>query len=379
MRLKSSGNRSLLILHSQPWNRLGFGSQEAVMRRSMIIVRYGTAACVLIVSSLLVARPAAAMTITPIWDSSITALGNAGVVESAFTAVANDYARSFSNPVNVYVNVSWGRVAGTALPSNAVGASSTNLYGYFTYAQVKSFLAASSAGNPADTALATALRYLPATAPAGTSKYVIASAEAKALGIIPATQSSPDGYIGFAGSTAAYSFTPGTLTSKLYDFQSVAAHEIAEILGRISGVDNGSWRTPFDLYRYAAPGTLGYAYKSAAYFSIDGGRTNLANFNYSTSGGDRGDWATTSSSADAQDAFIGKGQRKNITAVDLTALDVLGWGGANLGNAGGNPQGIAFGLVNPGAVPEPATWTLLIAGFGVTGGALRRLRAVVGA
>lgn len=319
----------------------------------------------------LAAAPAAALTITPIWDSSITSLSNASVVESAFTAVANDYALSFSNPVNVYINVSWGKVAGTALPSNAVGASSTNLYGYFSYAQVKSYLTAAAAGNPADVSLATALRNLPAAAPAGVTKYVIASAEAKALGIISATQSSPDGYIGFAGSTANYSFTPATLTSKVYDFQSVAAHEIAEVLGRISGVDNGSWRTPFDLFRYAAPGTLQYNYRSAAYFSIDGGRTDLSNFNYSTSGGDRGDWATTSTSADAQDAFIGKGQRKNITAVDLTALDTIGWGGSNLGNAGGNPQGIAFGLINPDAIPEPAAWTLMIGGFGLVGTAMR--------
>lgn len=318
-----------------------------------------------------VSIPAAAMTITPIWDSSVTSLANASTIENAFSAVARDYAQSFSNPVNVYINVSWGKVAGQALPSNAVGASSTNLYGYFSYAQVKSLLTTAAASSPANAALATAVDNLPAAAPSGVSKYVIASAEAKALGIVSATLSSPDGYIGFAGGTSGYSFGTSGAIGSVYDFQSVAAHEIAEVLGRLSGVDNGNWRTPFDLFRYSAPGTLGYNYRSASYFSIDGGRTALNNFNYSSHGGDRSDWATTGTSSDASDAFISKGQRKNISAVDLTALDVLGWGGANLGNAGGNPNAVAFALINPGAVPEPAAWSLMIGGFGLTGAAMR--------
>lgn len=326
-----------------------------------------------------IAGPAAALTITPIYDSSVTSLANAGVVEAAFNTVAADYEQSFSNPVTVYIGVSWGKVAGQALPSNAVGASSTNLYGYFSYAQIKSLLTSSSLSNPADTSLATALGSLPVTTPPGVSKYVVSSAEAKALGIISGSQASFDGYIGFAGSTSGYGFTPAGVTSKVYDFQTVAAHEIAEVLGRISGVDSGAWRTPFDLFRYSAPGTLGYAYRSAAYFSIDGGQTGLANFNYSASGGDRGDWATTATSVDAQDAFISKGRRKNITAVDLTALDVLGWGGHNLGNAGGAPGATAFGLVDPAFVPEPATWAMFLTGFGIVGGAMRRRVARVAA
>lgn len=316
------------------------------------------------------AAPASAFTITPVYDSSITSLSNASAIETAFNAVANDYSRSFSNPVHVYVNVSWGKVGGQALPSTAVGASINNLYGYFNYSQVKGFLTNASRSNPSDTSLATAVKYLPGTAPAGPSNYVVTSAEAKALGLISGYQSSPDGYIGFAGSTSNYSFTPGGLNANVYDFQSVAAHELAEVLGRISGVDNGSWRTPLDLFRYSSPAAIGYNYNSAAYFSINGGNTALSYFNNSASGGDRGDWQTTGYSSDASDAFIGKGQRKNITAVDLTALDVLGWGGYNLGNGGGNPQGIAFSLVQ--GVPEPASWATMILGFLFVGAAMRQ-------
>jgi len=327
------------------------------------------------VSSLAWTGVAHAVVIHPVYDSSITRLSNAAQIEAAFDAVAKDYATSLSAPVTVNVGVSWGAVGGQSLPSSAVGASINNLYGYFTYSQVKSFLASSSASNPTNTALATAVHYLPSATPSGVSKYVIASSEAKALGLISGSQSSLDGSIGFAGSASSYAFSPGSVTSGKYDFSAVAAHELDEVLGRISGVDSqGSYRTPFDLFRYGAPGTLSYSYNAASYFSIDGGRTALGRFNYSSTGGDRGDWATTSTTTDVQDAFISPGQRKNLLAVDFTALDVLGWGGNNLGNtATATPNKIAFNLIrDPAAVPEPESWLTMVAGFALMGLSLRR-------
>ena len=315
--------------------------------------------------------PAAALVITPVFDKSVTALANASTVEAAFITVANDYARSFSSTATVYIGVGWGEVGGQTLPSNAVGASLNNLYGYYSYSQIKTMLNRVATANPADNALIGALKYLPTTL-TGPTSFVLTSAEAKALGAISPTQSSLDASIGFAGATSNYAFTPGAVTASTYDFQTVAAHEIDEVLGRISGVDNGSWRTPFDLFRYSAPGVLSYGYNAAAYFSIDGGKTVLNRFNTSSSGGDRGDWATTSATTDVQDAFIGKGQRKNLSAVDLAGLDVIGWSGANLGNVKGGPTGIAFNLVD--GVPEPGTWAMMIVGFGLVGGTARRRR-----
>jgi hypothetical protein len=329
------------------------------------------------------AAPAQALTIVPVFDASVTSLSNASAVESAFRTVANDYARSFSNPVTVNVGVSWGSVAGQSLPSSAVGASVNNLYGYFTYSQMKSYLQSSAASNPSDTALATAVRSLPSSAPAGPSRYVVPSAEAKALGLISGSQSSLDGSIGFAGSTSGYDFNPTDgINAGAYDFEAVAAHEMAEILGRISGIASATptYRTAYDLFRDKAPGVISYGYNDAAYFSIDGGVTDLKNFNNSSSGGDRGDWQTLSTVLDVSNAFISTGRRYNISAVDLTSLDVLGWGGSNLGDtAVGSPNSTAFALVNPDAAPEPAQWLLMIAGFGLTGATLRRRRGAIAA
>ncbi|MGZ6049192.1 MAG: NF038122 family metalloprotease [Phenylobacterium sp.] len=322
------------------------------------------------------AHSAGALTIVPTFDKSVTSLANASAIEAAFNTVAHDYDTAFSNAVTINVGVSWGSVAGQALPGGAVGASSDNLYGYFTYGQVKSFLTSGSQRNPADTSLATAIAALPAATPSGPSKYVLPSAEAKALGLISGTSTSVDGYIGFAGAASGYTFDPsGGILAGTYDFEAVAAHEIAEVLGRTGGINSASpaWRTPFDLYRYSAPGVLDAGYKDAAYFSINGGVTALKAFNNAASG-DRSDWLSLAGVYDVQNAFLTTGQAYSLSNVDLTSLDVLGWGGGNPGNlAVGNPNGRAFGLVS-GSVPEPRSWAILTVGFFGLGSAFRTAR-----
>ena len=314
--------------------------------------------------SLATARPASALTINPVYDSSITSLSNASQVEAAFNAVAHDYASSFANNnATINVGVSWGSVAGSTLPSNAVGESSSSLYGYFSYSQIKSLLTYAANNSPSDTALATAIKALPGAAPSGVSQYVIASSEAKVLGIISGTSSSLDGSIGFAGSTSGYTFNPSAgVAAGTFDFEAVAAHELDEVLGRISGLGSTSptYRTVYDLFRYSAPGVLDLGYNDAAYFSIDDGKTNLGTFNNSSSGGDRSDWQTTSTSTDIQDAFIQPGRSLDLTAADLTGLDVLGYGGSNLGDTSASSPGtMVFSLVDETPVPEPGSLTLL--------------------
>ncbi len=309
------------------------------------------------------ARPAAAFTIDPTYDSSITSLPNAASVESAFNTVAGDYANAFAGNQVINVGVSWGSVGGSSLPSNAVGASLSNLYGYYTYSNIKSYLTQAARNAPSNAALATAVAHLPVTAPSGIGQYVVPSSEAKALGLIAPGQAGADGYVGFAGSVSKYTFNPaGGIAPGTYDFQAVAAHELAEVLGRITGLASAtpSYRTVFDLYRYSATGTLDLGYNDAAYLSIDGGKTSLGAFNNSSSGGDRSDWLTVSTSSDVQDAFVAPGQALNLTDADLAALDALGYGGSNLGDANVAPTTVAVRLVE---APEPGSLLLLLTGL----------------
>src|SRR4051795_6878660 len=131
-----------------------FGS---ISTRACALIANGKAAaqCFSLAGAALIAagmaQPAAALLINPIFDSSITSLANARTIETAFNTVAQDWASQFTSSAQINVKVSLGSVGGQVLPSNAVGASSTSLYGYYTYGLVKSYLTNASLRNPSDT------------------------------------------------------------------------------------------------------------------------------------------------------------------------------------------------------------------------------------
>src|SRR6185369_5545348 len=89
--------------------------------------------------------------------------------------------------------------------------------------------------------------------------------------------------------------------SDQYDFVGTAEHEISEIMGRVAraGRNLGTADAPYlvytalDLFRYSAPSQPQLTSGDPSYFSINGGATNLNNFNNPVTGndGDLGDWA----------------------------------------------------------------------------------------
>jgi len=323
------------------------------------------------------AQPARAMDIKPVFDSSITSLSDAAQIESAFNTAAAVFDSAFANPATVNIDVSWGSIAGEAMPAGDVSTSMDNLSGAYSYANVVSYLTTASKANPSDTVLASAVSHLPKTDPTKLGQFEIPYAEAKALGILPGAFPMMDGYIGF-DSKVAYDFNPvgGVVTAGEYDFEGLAEHEIEEVLGRTTGLQSSgvSWATPFDLYRYTASGVSSFTYAAAAYFSINGGATDLGNFN-SVGGGDRSDWQTLSTSMDVQDAYVSTGKDLTLTGNDLDGLDALGWGISKV--TGSTPLGTVTIFSPPGgasAVPEPATWAMMLAGAALIGASVRRRR-----
>jgi hypothetical protein len=245
------------------------------------------------------------MNINIIYDASVD---NAPAGFTAAVADAVQYLDAlFTNPVTINIDVGYGEVGGQALSS--LGESLTYLTSV-TYSRLKGAL-------PAGT--------LPNSDPTNGGNFVIATAEAKALGL-PGAGGSIDGDVGFS-STFPFTYDPNNrAVPGEYDFIGVVEHEITEVMGRSSMLGAGSYSL-LDLFRYSAPGVHDFNGTQAGYFSIDGGVTNLDNFNTSP-GGDFGDWAA-SAGHDAFLAFSSSGVMNAFSSSDLTLMNALGYGGVS--------------------------------------------------
>lgn len=195
-----------------------------------------------------------------------------------------------------------------------------------------------------------------------TKEFKLTNANAKALDLLDDDSKKLDGYIVVndltGGSAAGWDYDAlrnDNISNNNFDFLSVAMHEIGHILGFVSGVDDDEWlkvlteseekdkeikgkdfkfASALDLYRYseasAAEGKLDMSIGGNPFFSIDGGNTKLgefANGDYTDFGGDgyqASHWQQNSSQG-IMDPVLAVGERKDISTLDLIAMDVIGW------------------------------------------------------
>ena len=308
-----------------------------------------------------VSGAASAFTINVVWDASVNSAPAA--FKTDVMAVVQYLESKFTDPITVNINVGYGQIDGQPLDAGALGESSTFLSS-FTYSQLKNALVADAKTSTDAAAIAS----LPATDPvSGTHSYWIATAEAKALGLLSGSGSSIDGYIGFdaASNTFDYDNTNG-VSAGLYDFFGVVAHEITEVMGRQT-MDGESFQGKpsyelEDLFHYSAAGVRDFVGTTAGYFSGNGGATNLGSFNTNPNG-DFGDWAS-SVGHDSFLAFSNSGVVNPVSANDLTVMDVLGWDAAMAGspdltatNLVLNATSIAYQINNSGTAAAAASDT----------------------
>ena len=224
------------------------------------------------------------------FDSSVNA-----VQQAAVQAVANFFNAHFTDPVTIDISVSFAN-----LGPGGLGASSYSLPTH-TFLQITNALTSDSTS--ADDA--TAVANLPTSDPdTSTHTWTMTPAEEMALGLIPDNGTASDGSVRFSN-TAIFDFdrTDG-ITAGAFDFFGVVAHEFTEIMGReLNAVGNtaasGPGDHPLDLFKFSAANTHEFVGTNAGYFSIDGGATNLDNFNTATNG-DFGDWAASA----GNDSFL---------------------------------------------------------------------------
>ena len=262
------------------------------------------------------------------YDSTITDLPGTlySEVTGAITAAIDFYETAITTSMTITIDFGYGEVDGETLGSDDLGESLAN------YAPVSfSKLRAALLSHASSTALEGVVENLPTASLDGNTWYV-SDSELEALGLqrdIP-QGTTVDGYVGLS-SSLPFTYGPNDrAVGGEYDAIGVLEHEISEDMGRVAnyGEDNFS---PLDLFRYTSTGTIAAA-GAAAYFSIDGGQTSLAEFNNNglAWGGDPGDWSSQPGdinpvSDDSYDAFSRPGVANTVSATDLEVMEALGY------------------------------------------------------
>ena len=197
-----------------------------------------------------------------------------------------------------------------------------------TYTQLRNFLLGTGSSD-----VVSAVNDLPSTSSLnGQTNFSVANAEAKAWQQISATATAIDGYTGFGSGIASDAIV------------GVALHEFTHAMGRQPG------DTVLSLFDYTSSGSHYFGDvipAPASYFSVDGGKTVLADFGISS---DPSDFLNNSLVLnDPFDEFYIPGSTvQSLTSLDQTVLDMLGFGGGTTTVSSGQTLVVSAGQTDTG-------------------------------
>ena len=253
------------------------------------------------------------MDINLIADSSVNS-APAGFT-AAIQAAANIFDQDFLGNYTVNITYGWGTYDGqtnSELTTANNGISSiggTENSTTVSYATVRNWLSANATLSDQQAAVAS----LPSNTsafPGNANSFFVSSAQEKALGVYTGSNSTVDGSIGFNDTDPANS-----------NFLGLALTEIAHALGWITEFYAGA-PTIADLFRFSSQGTYQWTGGDAAYFSLNNGATDLANFATTF------DYTLfTNLTNDALSVPITP-QTINLTSFDIEVLNAAGFGQA---------------------------------------------------
>ena len=287
--------------------------------------------------------------------------------QTAFNSIISTYESIFTGTnVTVNLDVNFG--------NTGLGESET-FYSSFSYASWRTAMSNNATANSANTYNVAAAASLPVSDPLlggsdhGSGNVDLNTANARGLGL--SANVALDSTLTFSNTSNTFEYT-GVPASNLYDFMDVATHELDEALGvnsSLTGLNDNSAipsNTDFggeDYFRYSAVATrsITTSPSAVAYFSYNGGTTNVAQFNQENNDGDRNDWVYADNTCPPQapgpyiqdaigcpDEAVAVGQAGSPEIIVLSSL------GFNAATAGSTPQMITFnapGNVTFGVAP----------------------------
>ena len=276
--------------------------------------------------------PTTGLVINPTFDTSITSNPNSAAIQSAINQAIAKYQALFSESmtVSIYFRYTTTNPGGGPLPAGVLASSR---FVYYTIPWNVYLNALRADAKTANDSSANAT--LPTSALS--TSVEPSSADGRAVGLNTPPAMFSNGSVGTGGpydgivtlnSSVGFQFTRPTPANKFDAVRSIE-HEIDEVLGLSSYIGVSSNLQPQDLFSWSGAGVRNTTNNGARYFSINGGQTNIVDFNQ-IDGQDYGDWLSDpcpQANPYVQNASSCPGQYSDVTPTSPEGinLDVIGY------------------------------------------------------